>query len=65
MANGSYFWFDGDDMIKYTYSHKHHKKVDWEDWRNLRHTLDRMYLTSILEVQYFQIHLHKYDSELV
>ena len=26
MANDSYFRFDGDNEIKYTYSHKRHKR---------------------------------------
>ena len=30
-------------------------KDNWENWLNLKHTLDRMYLTSISEVQYLDI----------
>ena len=39
-------------------------KDNWENWRNLRHTLDNVHLTSILEVQYLQIRLHNNDNEV-
>ena len=40
-------------------------KYNWENLLNLRHTRDRMYLTSILELQYFKIRLHNDHSEVV
>ena len=40
-------------------------KDNWENWLNLRHTLDRIYQTSILEVPYFQTHLHDNVNEVV
>ena len=38
---------------------------DGMNWLNLRHTLDRMYLTSIVDDQYIQICLHNDDKEVV
>ena len=63
--SSSYFWFDDDKWIKYIFSQwsqdkwstisfeytQPHMEDDWENW----HTLDRMYVTIILEVKYFQI----------
>ena len=40
-------------------------KDNWENWPNLRHARDRIYLTSILAVQYLQIVLHNDDNEVV
>ena len=40
-------------------------KDDWDNWLNLRHTLNRMYMASIVEVQYVQIHLQNYDNEVM
>ena len=39
-------------------------KDNCEKWLNIRQTLYRMYLTSILEVQYIQIRLHIDDNEV-
>ena len=41
--------------------------IHWlkDNWHNLRQTLDRMYLTSISKVQYFQIRLHNDDNGVV
>ena len=71
MAIRPYFRFDDDNMIKYMYSHIirwmwkvntqspiYCMKDNWENWLNLRHTRNKMYLTSVLEVQYLQIRLH-------
>ena len=38
---------------------------NWENCLNLRHTLDRMYLTNTLEVQYLYICLHSGDNKVV
>ena len=38
---------------------------DWENLPNLTHTRDRMYLTSILAVQYIKISLHNDGDEVV
>ena len=32
MVKGSYFWFDDDNKIKYTYSHYHHKSNGYADY---------------------------------
>ena len=34
----------------------------WENWLNLRYTIDRLFLTNILEVQHFQTCLN-YDDD--
>ena len=60
---------DDDDKMKYMYSHNHHKingnetaeyiephilhKRELKKILNLRHMLDRMYMASITDVQYF------------
>ena len=72
MVNDSYFRFDDDNKIKYTFSRSSQEnwvswrhtapyseyKDNWENCLNLRHTLGIIYLTSILVVQCFQISLH-------
>ena len=73
MANGLYCRFDDDDNMKCTHiltiiiiemdnlnTHSliYWLKDNWENWLNLRHTLDTVYLTCSLEVQYLQICLH-------
>ena len=64
---------------KYTYSLNHHKRMGkpnthspiycmkyyWKNWFNVRQSLDRMYLTSILDVQYLQTHRHNDANEVV
>ena len=40
-------------------------KGNWNNWLTLRHTFNRMLLTSSLEVQYIHIRLHNDDNELV
>ena len=43
----------------------HSMKDNWEYWLSLKPTLDRMYLTSILEVQHLQLRLHDDDKGVV
>ena len=78
MVNDSYFRFDDDNKIKYTFSRSSQEnwvswrhtapyseyKDNWENCLNLRHTLGIIYLTSILVVQCFQISLHNDDNSL-
>ena len=52
------------DMLN-THSPLYCLKDNWENWLNVRHTRDRMYLTSTLEVQFFQIGLHNDDNEAI
>ena len=67
----------GDDYkIGYTCSYNHWKKYgllnihssiyfikyNWEDWRFLRHSHNRIYLTSILSVLCLQVCLHNDDN---
>ena len=40
-------------------------KYNWENWLNLRHTLDKMYLANILDVQYLQIRPHNDENDVV
>ena len=40
-------------------------KDSWEYWFNLRHTLNRMYLTNSFQVQYILIRLHNDDNDVV
>ena len=77
MVNDSYFRFDDDNKIKYTFSRSSQEnwvswrhtapyseyKDNWENCLNLRHTLGIIYLTSILVIQCFQISLHNDDNE--
>ena len=48
-----------------THSSIYYMKENGENWLNIRHTLNRMYLTSISEIQYLQVHLHNDDNEIV
>ena len=43
----------------------YYMKYNWMNWLNLRHTFDRMHLTSIVDDQYIQICLHNDDNEVV
>ena len=79
MGNSSYFRFDDDNKTKYIYSLNHRKGMgklkthspiycimdNWENMLNLTHTLDKTYLTGILEVQCLQISLHNDDNEMM
>ena len=70
MAKDKYFLFDDDDKVRHKYFSQSHKAelVSWNTkpylllkrwlrkWIYLRHTLDRIYLTSILFVQCFRIY---------
>ena len=47
-----------------THSPKYCMKDNWENWFNLLETFDGMYLTGILEVQYFHVHIHNDDKEV-
>ena len=40
-------------------------KDNGEKWLNLRGTLDRIYMESIFNIQYFQICLHNDTNEVV
>ena len=69
MGNSSSFQFDDDNKTKYVYSFNHHErngstentqphilyKNNWENMLYLTHTLDKLYLTGILQVQCLQI----------
>ena len=48
-----------------THSPIYWSRYDGDNWLNLTHTLDSIYLTSILEVQYVQISVHNDDNEIV
>ena len=76
MDNDSYFRFNDANKMKSKYSHSHQREMgklkthrpiycmkdDWENGLNLKHTLDRIYLTGILIVEYFQKSLHNDDN---
>ena len=40
-------------------------KDNWENWLNFIHTVDRIDLTSILDIQYCYLRLHNDDNEVV
>ena len=50
-------------MAKHTAQYTARKIIERIDW--ILDRLDRMYLTNILEVKYFQISLHNDDNEVV
>ena len=76
MANESYFRFGDDSKMNYAYSRNrgernvwaenvgpiYFKEDNWENWSNLIHTIDRMYLASI---SYIQRSLHNDDAILL
>ena len=65
MKNASYFRSDDDVKIKYIYIYSHNHEIIEKIWFNLRHTLYRIYMASVLEIQYLSIDLHNDDNEVV
>ena len=78
MVNDSYFRFDDDEKIKYTFARSSQQKLDkleihspYIEWKItekivlILDTLGSIYLTSILVVQCLQIGLHYDDNEMV
>ena len=70
MANDSYFRIV-DKMTKYTYSYNYRKmgklktqipiyciQYNWENWFNLKRTLDKIYMLNVFYVECLQVSLN-------